>query len=61
MDGTSVGYRPATRTPFVAHVSGLYGFFQGFSSLASVVLGWGVVGIDTRVALWYVWDALVVG
>jgi MATE family multidrug resistance protein len=49
-----------TTTPFVARVSGLLLFFLGFSYLASVVLGWGVVGVYVGVVLFYVWGALVV-
>jgi len=50
-----------TRTPFVARTTGLLGFFLGFSWLAGVALGWGVVGVYAGVALFQVWGALVVG
>jgi Na+-driven multidrug efflux pump len=50
-----------TRTPFVARVSGLFGFLLGFSYVTSVVLGWGVAGIYAGVALQYVWSLAVVG
>ncbi len=50
-----------TRIPFVARTTGLVGFLLGFSYLASVVLGWGVVGVYAGIVLYYVWATLVVG
>jgi putative MATE family efflux protein len=49
-----------TRVPFVARLTGLLGFFLGFSYLASVVLDYGVVGTYAGIVLFYVWLALVV-
>ncbi|WP_206424990.1 MATE family efflux transporter [Halosimplex salinum] len=49
-----------TKTPFVAQVSGLFGFLLGFSYLTSVVLGWGVPGIYIAVALQQFWALAVV-
>ncbi|MFB6087825.1 MAG: MATE family efflux transporter, partial [Haloarculaceae archaeon] len=46
---------------FVARTTGLFGFFLGFSYVASVPLGWGVPGIYAGVALNYVWGLVVVG
>jgi len=50
-----------TRTPFLARTTGLAGFFLGFSYLAGVVLGYGVVGVYAGVALYYVWATAVAG
>jgi len=49
-----------TRTPLLARVTGLFGFFLGFSYLASVVFGYGVVGVYAGVVLHYVWSMVVV-
>ena len=49
-----------TRTPLLARVTGLFGFFLGFSYLASVVFGYGVVGVYAGVVLYYVWSMAVV-
>jgi len=49
-----------SRTPFLARTTGLFGFLLGFSYLASVVLGWGVVGVYAGVALQWVWALVVV-
>ncbi|MFC7156100.1 MATE family efflux transporter [Halomarina halobia] len=48
-----------TRVPLVARTSGLFGFTVGFTYLAGVVLGYGVVGAYAGIALAYVWMALV--
>lgn len=48
-----------TRTPFLARATGLFGFFLGFSYLASVVLGYGVPGVYAGIVLYYAWSALV--
>ncbi len=49
-----------TRVPLVARTSALFGFLVGFTYLAGVVLGYGVVGAYAGIALAYVWMALVV-
>jgi len=49
-----------TRVPFLARLTGLLGFFLGFSYVVSVVLGFGVVGAYGGIVLFYAWLALVV-
>ena len=49
-----------TRTPFLARASGQIGFYFGFSYLASIVVGVGVVGIYAGIMLYYAWALLVV-
>lgn len=43
-----------TTTPFIARTVGLLVFYLGFSYVASVVLGWGVLGIYIGIVLYYV-------
>jgi putative MATE family efflux protein len=49
-----------TRVPFFARVTGLFGFFLGFSYLAGVTLGYGPLGTYGGIVLMYIWWALVV-
>lgn len=42
-----------TRTPFLARTVGLLVFYLGFSSLAGVVLGWGVTAVYLGIILYY--------
>jgi MATE family multidrug resistance protein len=49
-----------TRIPFVARSSGMAIFTLGFTYVAGVVLGYGVLGAYLGIGLTYVWMALVV-
>ena len=49
-----------TRVPFFARLTGMFGFFVGFSFLAVYVLDMGVFGAYLGVFLAYVWMALFV-
>ncbi|WP_254765927.1 MATE family efflux transporter [Salinilacihabitans rarus] len=49
-----------TTVPFLARASGLVLFFLGFSYVAAVPLGWGVVGICAGIVLFYAWAFAVV-
>ncbi len=49
-----------TRAPFLARLTGMFGFFVGFSYLAVHVLGWGILGAYVGIFLAYVWMALFV-
>ena len=49
-----------TRTPFYARFTGAFGFLLGFSYLAAIVLGWGLVGVYAGLVLSYVWWCVVV-
>jgi putative MATE family efflux protein len=49
-----------TRIPFLARTSGMVLFMLGFTYLAGVVLGYGVLGAYLGLGLTYVWMALVV-
>ena len=49
-----------TRTPFYAQFTGQFGFTLGFSYVAAIVLGYGLVGIYAGIVLTYVWGTLVV-
>lgn len=49
-----------TRIPFVARVTGAFGFMLGLSYLLVAVLGYGVVGAYVGIAASYAWMALVV-
>ena len=50
-----------TTTPFVARASGLLLFFLGFSWVASVGFGLGLLGIYLGIVLYYGWALLIVG
>ena len=50
-----------TRVPLVARTTGLFGFMVGFTYLAGVVWGYGVLGAYAGLSLSYVWMAFVVG
>ena len=49
-----------TRTPLLARASGQIGFYFGFSYLAGVVVGVGVIGVYAGIMLYYAWAMLVV-
>lgn len=49
-----------TRVPLFARVTGLFGFMLGFSYLAGVTFGYGVVGTYAGIVLMYGWWALVI-
>lgn len=49
-----------TRTPFLARTVGLLVFYLGFSAVASVVFGFGVVGIYAGILLYYATSCLIV-
>ena len=49
-----------TRIPFVARVTGMFGFFLGVSWLLGRTLGWGPAGAYVGVFLAYCWMALFV-
>lgn len=49
-----------TRLPFLAQMAGQFGIFLGFSYIASVILGFGPLGIYAGVALNYVFMVLIV-
>jgi putative MATE family efflux protein len=49
-----------TRVPFLARLTGTFGFLLGYSYLVGVVLGYGPAGAYAGIALSYVWMALVV-
>lgn len=49
-----------TRIPFIARLTGMFGFFVGFSYLAVVVLEWGIVGAYVGIFLAYLWMAAFV-
>ena len=49
-----------TQTPFYAQFTGQFGFMLGFSYLAGVVLGYGLIGVYAGIVLTYVWGTLVV-
>jgi len=49
-----------TRVPLVARTTGLFGFMVGFTYLAGVVWGYGVLGAYAGLGLSYVWMAFVV-
>ncbi|MFC6826680.1 MATE family efflux transporter [Halopelagius fulvigenes] len=48
----------ATRLPFLARVTGMFGFFVGFSYLAVEQLGLGLFGVYAGVFLAYLWMGL---
>ncbi|PGF15700.1 MATE family efflux transporter [Natrinema sp. CBA1119] len=50
-----------TRTPFYARLTGTTLFLLGFSYLAGVTLGYGLLGVYAGIVLSYAWWALVVG
>ena len=50
----------ATRIPFVARLTGMFGFFVGLSYVAVEVLGTGLVGVDVGVFAAYAWMGLFV-
>lgn len=49
-----------TRTPFIARTTGLFFFYLGFSYVASIVLGFGLIGIYLGIFLYYVSATLIV-
>ncbi len=49
-----------TTIPFLARTSGLVLFYLGFSYVAAIPLGYGVIGICAGIVLYYVWALAVV-